>query len=76
MLDRTHSIAELAATRRQIMDRCDESQLDRSLAVEAAIIAAPHATDADRQVKRSIFFENGEPDFADRFIQKLAMSLC
>ncbi|MBB5053067.1 hypothetical protein HNQ36_003058 [Afipia massiliensis] len=69
-------IEELATTRRQILSSYDESQLDRLLAVEAAIITAPHATDADRQIKRDIFYENGEPDFADRFIQKLALSLC
>jgi len=76
MLDRTHSVAELAVTRQQIMAGYDESQFDRLLAVEAAIVAAPHDTDADRLIKRGIMYENGEPDFADRFIQKLAMSLC
>lgn len=77
-MDRTHSVAELAATRRHIMTSRDgsESQLDRLLAVEAAIVAAPLDTDADRQIKRGIFFENGEPDWNDRFIQKLALSLC
>lgn len=75
MLDKTHTVSELAATRRQIMDSYDASQLDTLLAIEAAIIAAPHTVDADRQIKRGILHENGEPDFADGFIQKLAMSL-
>lgn len=76
MINHTTGVAELAATRRQILNSCDESQLDRLLAVEAAIVAAPHTKDADRQIKRGILYESGEPDFADRFIQKLAMSLC
>jgi hypothetical protein len=78
MLDRTHSVAELAATRRQIMDcyNGSENQTDQLLHVEAAIIAAAHDTDADRQIKCSIMHENGEPDWNDRFIQKLALSLC
>lgn len=76
MLDRTHSITELAATRRQIMDGYDDSQLDRLLAIEAAIVAAPHHTEADRQIKCSIMHETVEPDWNDRFIQKLALSLC
>lgn len=76
MLDRTHSVAELAATRQQIRSSYDGSQLDQLLTIEAAIVAAPHDTDADRQIKRSIMHENGEPDWNDRFIQKLATSLC
>ncbi|MES2601521.1 MAG: hypothetical protein V4602_11995 [Pseudomonadota bacterium] len=76
MLDRTHNVAELAATRRQIMDSYDGSQFEQLLAIESAIVAAPHATDVDRKIKRGILCENGEPDFADRFIQRLAMSLC
>lgn len=76
MTNHIADVTELAATRRQIMDSNDESQLDRLLAVEAAIVAAPLDTDADRQIKRGIFFENGEPDWNDRFIQKLALSLC
>lgn len=76
MLDKTHSVAELVTTRQQIMSNYDDSQLDRLLAIEAAIVAAPHDTDADRQIKRDILYENGEPDWNDRFIQKLTLSLC
>lgn len=76
MTDTSFAVTELAATRHQIMSNYDHSQLDRLLAVEAAIVAAPHDSDAERQIKRRIMHENGEPDWNDRFIQKLALSLC
>lgn len=77
MLDRTHSVAELAATRRQIMADYDgsENHTDQLLNVEAAILASPHNTDADWQIKYGIMHENGEPDWNDCFIQRLALSL-
>jgi hypothetical protein len=62
MLDRTRGVQELATRRQQILNNYDDSQLDRLLTVEAAILAAPHHAEADRQTKRNILHENGEPD--------------
>lgn len=72
----SNSVHQLAATRQQILDSEDASQDDRLTAVEAAILAAPISSDGDREAKRKILFQTGEPDFADVFIQKLALSLC
>lgn len=75
-MNSTSTVATLAVTRRQILDHYSDDQADQLIAVEAAIITAPHEADADRQIKRGIIHENGEPDWNDRFIQKLALSLC
>jgi len=70
------SVHQLAATRQQILDSEDASQHERLIAIEAAILAAPISCNGDREAKRKILFQTGEPDFADVFIQRLALSLC
>ena len=77
------SITELAAIRRAAYDVVENSADDESgmknmqavYAAEANILAATFETAADRLAARQILLEDGEPDFADDFVRRLALRI-
>ena len=70
-------LTQLAAERQTILDTYNGSdeQLDQLIAVEAAIVEAPHSADSDRAIKSTILYETGKPDLADLFKERLFKSL-
>jgi hypothetical protein len=77
MLDHTHRVSELAATRLRILSGYDGSDdhLTKLIEIEAAIVAAPVITDSDWITKNKILYETKVLDFADLFKIRLFESL-
>jgi hypothetical protein len=76
-------LSELAVTRRTACDAVENSANDKTgmqnmravYEVESNVLAASFETRDDRLEGRAILLEDGEPDFADDFNKRLALTL-